>query len=414
MKKFMPIFIALIILSVSYQLIVIFFIHGYTTSYSVVGKDNLYDVKEVLYDNNKYDFYIKDKNDNIFVINDKFNFNKQKGVIKDIAYYSDKKMVCILPIYKRNNIGNITCLYDSSQVDYSYLVTNSINTASMLKKFKEYGYSLDKSINLKSSTKKYSLDNQDIYVYKDNIYDGYTFTIWDYNGIFFINKEKTVKKNYLDEDLYDNTNSRIVGKYYFMFQYSSDETIRDLYFVNLEDYGKGYIYIRNGLYSNIYINGVYDKKLYVTDLKAKKQYALNPYKENFEVIGENNDYKILRNNVLESINMKAYFGAKYYFDRVDVPNIYNKFGDVNVVQSDNYYYFVKDDIFYKQYKDYQIIEKLFKYENVTDWKVVDGDIIFTQGDTLFLFSERYGIKPIAKSKELKFNYKNICNLYKKS
>lgn len=416
MKKFMPIFIALIILAFSYQVIVSFFIHGYTTNYSVIGKDNLFDIKEVLYDNKKYDFYIEDKDDNMYLINDEFNFNKQKGVIKDIAYYKDKKVKCILPIYKRNTIGNIACLYENTQVDYAYLMTNNYDTKDMLSKFKKYGYKIDKNYNLNDKKKEYPFENNSTaYVYYNNIYDGYTFTMWNYNGIFFINRDKTVEKHYLEEDLYDNTNSRIVGKYYMIFKFDEDtKTLNDVYFVNLEDYGKDYITLKDTLNNNMYINGVFDNKLYLTDLKTKTQFALNPYKLESEVVGEGSEYTIVKNDEIEKISSRDYFKAKYYFNTVNVDNIKNKFGDVTVYQSGNYYYFVKDGVFYKQHKDYPIAIKLFTFKNVTDWKVTDNDITFISGDTLYLFSEKYGIKPIVKNKEFKFNYKNICHLYKKS
>ena len=416
MKKFMPIFIALIFLAISYQVIVIFFIHGYTTEYSVVGKDNLFDVKEVLSDKNKYDFYIKDKDGKSYLVSDSFNFNKQKGVIKDIASYSDNNISCILPIYKRKVIGNISCLYESSQVDYSYLMTNNINTDKMLNKFKKYGYNIDKNYNLKDSTEEYPLLNESVaYVYKNNLYDNYTFTMWNYDGIFFINKDKTVKKSYLEEDLYDNSNSRIVGKYYMFFKFSDDvKMLNDVFFVNLEDYGKDYITMKDSLNNNMYINGVYNNKLYVTDLKAKAQYALNPYKLDYEVVGEGKEFTILLNDKLEKTSNKLFFKSKYYFNMVNVDRINNKFGNIPIYESGNYYYFMKDNIFYKQHKDYYYPIKLFSFDKVSDWHVIDNEIVYISGDTMYWFSEKYGIKPIVKNSEFKFNYNNICNLYKKS
>ena len=75
MKKFFPIFIALIILYLSYQVIVNFFITHYTTDYSVVGEDNLFDITESFYDNGSYDFVVKDKDSNSFLFSDKLSFN---------------------------------------------------------------------------------------------------------------------------------------------------------------------------------------------------------------------------------------------------------------------------------------------------------------------------------------------------
>lgn len=415
MKKFIPILIAIIVLSFSYQLIINFFITQYITEYSIVGDDNLFDITEKFYSKNNYDFIINDKESDKYIISDKYDFNKQKGVIKDIAYYSDENVKCILPIYKRERIGNISCLYENSQVDYSYLITNNYPTDKMLNKFKKYGYKVDKRIDLDSPTKEYNLENSSsIFVYENNIYENFTYAIWNYNGIFFINKDKTIEKKYFDDDLYDNSNSRIIGKYYMIFDFN-DTSLNDIYFVNMEDYGKNSIYLKNGLHNNMYINGVYNNKLYITDLKDKVEYALNPYKADFEIVGQDKEFLILNNNELQKISKKDYFSSKYYFNSINVEKINKKFGNVDIIESGNYYYFMKDNIFYKQNKDYSgLFIKLFKFDEVTDWKVVDNDIIFTVGDTLYLFTERYGIKPIARNNEFKYNYKNICNLYKKS
>ena len=72
----------------------------------------------------------------------------------------------------------------------------------------------------------------------------------------------------------------------------------------------------------MYINGVFDNNLYLTDLKTKTQFALNPYKLESEVVGEGSEYTILKNNQLEKINSRDYFKAKYYFNTVNVDNIF--------------------------------------------------------------------------------------------
>ena len=44
-----------------------------------------------------------------------------------------------------------------------------------------------------------------------------------------------------------------------------------------------------------------------------------------------------------------------------------------------------------------------KYNEVRDWKISGGDLIFVNGDTMYLYSDIYGIKPIVKNSEFKFN-----------
>ncbi|MBR6948941.1 MAG: hypothetical protein IKH54_01985 [Bacilli bacterium] len=418
MKKFFPVLIAIALLTLTYQVIVNFFISSHNMSYSILNDKTSFLVKEDYKKSSEYDdynFFVNDSNGKLYIFSSDLNYNKQRKVLSDIAYYSDDNISCILPIYKKNNYGNVVCNYNGKQVDYSYLVTNKYDTKKIDEKFLSVGYKKDKRINYNITTSEYNGKKSIFTIYDENILDNYTFAIWNYDGVLLINNKKKETRDYYTNDVYNNSFSTIVGKYYLVINFRSiTEKLYDINYVNLEDYGKNSFFIKAGINSDMYINGIYDNKLYLTDLKDKKQIILNPYKENFEIIEGESLYKYYDGEKMTDLSKKDFFSDKKVFDNYQVRKITDSFGNVDIKKYGNFYYFSKDGVFYKVHEsnlNYPI--KLFKFDNVVEWKLEKGDIGFVSDDTYYLYSESEGIKPILKNNELRFNYENICNVYKK-
>ena len=418
MKKFLPVLIAFALLSLTYQVIVNFFVSSHKMSYSILSDNNSFLVKERYQKSKEYDDYsfnVNDKDGKLYLFTSDLNYNRQKKVLKDIASYSDDSISCILPIYKKNEYGNVICNYNGKQVDYSYLVTTKYDTSKIDEKFLSVGYKKDKSINYNVTTSEYNGKKSTFTIYEDNIYDNYTYAIWNYDGVLLINNKKKDTRDYYNTDIYTNSFSTIVGKYYIVINFRSiTEKIYDIYYVNLEDYGKNSFCIKDGINSDMYINGIYNNKLYLTDLKDKKQVILNPYKESFEIIDGESLYKYYDGSKMTELSKKDFFNDKKIFNTYEIKNITDTFGNVDIKKYGSFYYFSNNGIFYKVHEDslnYPI--KLFKFDNVVEWKLEKGDIAFVSDDTYYLYTESEGIKPILKNNELRFNYENICNVYKK-
>ena len=115
-----------------------------------------------------------------------------------------------------------------------------------------------------------------------------------------------------------------------------------------------------------------------------------------------------------TVNKRDFFSDKKYFDIIKNDELKKKYGDIEFRESGNYYYFLKNNEFYKVYKDN--IEKpikLVKTNKVVDWKANYNELIYIENDTLYLYTEGRGVRPIVKNSEFKFNYKNMGNFYKK-
>ena len=413
MKKIFSIFIPLLLLLLGIQLIVTQFTSSYQIEYSIKNKDNFFYVEEFFDKNNhyNYDFSISDSKGNKYIISLMADLNKQKRVIKDIKYYSDENIMCIFPIFRRDKKGEISCLYNNEQVSVSYLESIGIPLNKLFKTMVAYGYG-EKFSNDNLQPKEFVTQNRSkFYIYEDNIYDGYTYAIWNYNGLLLLKKDNIKEKAYYNSDIYDNSNSVLVGKYYYILSFDGGDSI-DIDYVNLEDFGKTTITLSQPLSSDLYVNGVYKNKLYVTDIKSKKQFIFDSFNQKANIYSDK--FYILIDDKLKSVSKDYFFSKRYYFNDIASAELSKKYGNIKLLEYENYFYFYYDNVFYKVHKNYlnQPI-RLLKYNEVRDWKISGGDLIFVNGDTMYLYSDIYGIKPIVKNSEFKFNYNNICNFYKK-
>ena len=272
-------------------------------------KINGYNIEEKFYKTNShwYDFRInKKKQFYIFTINK--NLKKQKRIIKKIKTYKNKNITCIITIYKKDIPLNLYCNLDNQQVSIDYLLKNRkedfLKIQEKIKKYKiKYPYE-------EISKKNY----KKIKVYNKNILENNVYFIWNYKGIYILKKDKNDYQKILDYDLYDNVMSCIVDKYYVLFENTSVNGIKNIYYYDfkknkLKTYKPEII-----LSKDTYINGVIDNLIYVTDNKEKKQYIINIKKEKIEEISNStNNYIIYKNGKKTTLNRSDFFQKQQIF-----------------------------------------------------------------------------------------------------
>ena len=57
--------------------------------------------------------------------------------------------------------------------------------------------------------------------------------------------------------------------------------------------------------------------------------------------------------------------------------------------------------------DYPVL--LCQFEDMKEWQAHDNGVSFIANDTLYFYSDLYGVKPIVKNLEFNYNYKNITH-----
>lgn len=426
MKKILSILFALAVMALSYQLIVNLFISHKETTYSILNDNDSYLVKEKFYkDNGKhyYEYVVMDKKNNEFSFYKINDFNKQVKVLKDIVSYKSDDLLCYLPVYKDGTTSELNCFVGKGKkkeyVDYNYLVMSGIDTSHVEKYYDHLNYSRNSWKKSKDTKSKYSINNNSTaYVFKDNVPSNYIFPIWNYNGLFYITSGKCKTMQYLDKDIYENNYSVMLGKYYFIFDYSNgNSSINDLYYINVEDYGKTTVALPNELSRDMVVNGVYKNKLYITDLKNKRQFSVDPLLSKSDIVGNEDDGFInVQNNKIVDVDSREFIKNKITFNNIDSDEITEKYGEVTIMKSGKILYFMtKDGDFYRAVSgSIKNANKLFHFDKVSDWISKDNAILLVSEDTMYFYDEDNGLKPILQNKELSYNSKNICNFYKKS
>lgn len=399
-KKIVTIFFLIVLVLLSYKIYKLFI-----TEHNISYKINGYKIKEAFHKDLKhhYDIIIEKKDFSVTYTLNK-NLKKQKKVIKKINNYKSNNVTCILPIYKKNIEKTLYCTIDGNQVSNYYLEkSNNQDYKKIISKAKVHEIS-------KKSTKT---NYKKIKVYQKNISNNEHYIIWDYKGIYILNKEKLHYQKILNEDLYDNIMATIAGKFFVIFDNRSVDGIKQVFYYDLEKEKLHSFNLDIVLSKKSYINGVIDDEIYITDLKAKKEYKIDiSKKEIIEVDEDQTNYFIYENGNKKHLSKSDYFLDNQLFSNKLLTNkeITNS-GELR--KEYNYYYYYENNIFYK------VLENnlahpitLFKLNNISDWYIVDRGVILIKDDTLYYYDDENGLKEILISNELKYNYKNIYYLWK--
>ena len=396
-----------------FVIIVVFIVLSITNylkkEHTVKYKINNYDIKEHFYlsKGHYYDMIITNKKKKyIYTINE--DLGKDKKIITDIKEYKSNDLTCIVPVYKENITNNFYCLLNKQQVSANYLYdTNNSDFKKIYKKAKK--------LNIKLSQNNKSKKNyKNLVVYQKNITKDHFYFIWNYKGIYVVSKDEIKYKKFIDYDIYDNVMDCVVDDYYVLFDNSSVNGIEDVYYYDINKDKLDKFELKTKLTKNSYINGVVDNSIYVTDRKQKKEYAVKIKDKTItEVDNDQTKYLVYDNNTKKELTKSDYFMKDFFFDN-------NLIIDKKITKSKelkkeyNYYYFIEDSKLYKALdtnKTHRIL--LAELDNITDWLVRDREVLLLRDDTIYVYIDGKGLRKILTTNELKYNYKNIYDLWKK-
>ena len=397
MKKVVKRIILLFIVILLLQLISYIFKKEHDINYELNYKDQNYKIHEI-YKDDRYNFEINIDN-NYFVLDTENIYHKKKKVIDKIYYYDTEDIKCI---YTPLENTNIICLENSKLKSY---YESSKNIKSFVKDLKQLGYT-NPSWNIKDSKIK-TIDQ--VEVYQDNISDNTYIYLYKYNGFFKITNKDLSKINTFSNDTYLNTLGVQTDKYYVIPNYDDKHDFKEIYVYNMKNDKKKTIKLKNKISTDSYINGVVDKKIYLTDKDNLIQYRIDPKKRKVEEVGNTNDGGLTyQNNEFKSINMYEFRKTeiKYEQDYTDIISDYQYINKVN-----NNYYYLKNDTFYKYNSIFGVTQVLFKSE-AENIVMNNEDIYFVKDNKLYLY-DGY-LREILKYDELSFNSTNRYAVYKKS
>ena len=397
------------IILVAFLLVLVYFgyrilIKEHEVSYTI----DKYNVKEHFYINkNHYYDLIINKNKENYTYTIKQNLSKQKRIIKEIKTYKSNNLICIVPIYKEDIELNIYCDLNNEEVSNDYLLkTNNNDFKKIKKKIKKYKIKLPKSYNTNEKYKK-------VTVYQKNILDNYNYYIWNYKGIIVLNNKELKYQKILDYDLYDNIMATTIDRYYVVFENTNVNGIENIYYYDSRSNKLNKFKSKEKLDKDSYINGVVDNYIYVTDRKNKKEYKINISKQTITQVDDNINYIIYENNKKKTLSKSDFFMNDQYFNNKQIKDS-KVTNSLDLIKEENYYYYYKDSKIYKVLDTNKKYSKLLlELEDIKEWYVYDDMIIIMAKDTIYTYTEKEGLRKIAKSNELKYNYKNIYKIGKK-
>ena len=170
--------------------------------------------------------------------------------------------------------------------------------------------------------------------------------------------------------------------------------------------------LKNNLSVNTYINGNYKNNLYITDNDIKTQYKIDPNKKEVKKVGnKHSGFKTFNNNKLSITRRNK---NNIFNDNVKNKEITKLYGNVIIKKyNSNYYFKTKDG------KVYEIINNnyhnpilLFKFIGLDDLKIKDDAISFISDNTIYTYTDKYGLRPIIINNEMRYNNKNIYDFIK--
>jgi len=405
MKKAISLTFILVLIILVYQFLVGVFKQTHEVNY-FIEKDNYKINISEKFNNNKYYFDVNN-NDFNYVFSIDNQFGKREEIISDIIVTSNNNLECIYPVFLNDIESNIICSDKSNIYSYESVKNNNL-VVNFVKEIKERGYS---SPSFEEDKNIIPSNADGIEYYKENIDE--IIAVWNYRGITVINDKSSFLVDLLPFDRYENTLGTIVGKYYVIPNYVNNNLfeIDGFYIINLKTNEQDFIKLDFVMSNRSYINGIVNNKIYIFDKNNMKQIEIDVNKNKINVIS-NSDFAKYYDNSWIDRNIYDFKNNDIKFNDVNKEDV-KEFNINNVYQSKDSYFIYQNNTMYQIYKNNLDKKKVLFYgKDLKEIKVVDNNIYYINGNSLYRYNDKYNIKKIIDYNELKYNYKNIINIYK--
>ena len=371
--------------------------------YKLSYKISKYKVEEHYYKTTNHEYDIKiENNKKIYTYTLENNFNKNKKIIKDIKTVKKDNISCIIPLYRKDVDLDVYCLLDNKQVSIDYLLkTNNNSFKSIQNTIKKYKIKYPSSTDTKETYQK-------VTTYNNNIEDNQIYYIWDYKGIYIIEKDNNNYQEILSYDLYDNIMSCIVNGNYLLWENTSVKGIDTVYYYNHKNKKLKKIKLEKPISKDSYINGVINNKVYITDRKKKREYVFDMNTLKLTPIdSDGTKYISYLNN-----KKKEYSKSDFFMnDQLFIKQEHNSKIDKDGWFSNRNFYYQEENKIVKVQNNNTVL--LLELNNIKEWQIVGEEIILLREDTIYAYNEKKGLRKIVEEKELNYNYENIYKIGEK-
>ena len=253
--------------------------------YEITYKINDYEIIEKYYkEDNYYTFTISKEEKKYHIILEN-NKRYSKKIIEEIEEYQNDNETCIIP--KNKNITFYPECYKDEQISHHI-------ASKEMKELIQYEENI--------SEKKEEHNNMKIYAQIDN--DIY---IWNYRGFYRVKEKDSV--NIFKKDIYSPTLITQVNNSLFIPNYENDYYFNEVIILDMETGKQEKWQLKDNIYFDSSILGVYDNKIYLIDKHEKKELEIDIYKKN---ITEVNNRVFNRGWQKTTINKLLYQNCDFY------------------------------------------------------------------------------------------------------
>lgn len=404
----------LIFLCILLHFTYVWFSKGRSVSY-VINKDDIkFNIKESYtknYKNEYPNYYIEitvDKNTFNLEVSD--SFSSTSYIVDDVKYFENDTYTCVLPIFNGEKImSDILCLKDSVLYHYTDLQNESLE-------LDKFASSIQKTIPEDSSI----LVMNNLKLYTDNLDKNIYLVLSNYHGIDIIHSKKLETISLFKNDIYTQKIKTQVGKYYVVADYNESHDFHEFYRVDITTKKVSKIISEAPISFDSYIQGIIGDVIYLFDKEAKKQYKIDVKNKTVILNGtiktgiEQYDDGTFRNiNAYEAYTNEILFDI-YPSKNVEsskIVRVGNKYSGYNYMYTplNTGEYIVSQ--FHVQ--NNKIKTYAFATSDISRIFYTTSGIYYIDEDTLNYYNPLYGVKPLLKNNEWKFNTSLFAYAYEK-
>ena len=351
-------------------LIFLFWLFFFKKNYQIeYTKDDYYIIENFDKDKDYYNFKITKDDLSYTVSLANQNFISKK-LIKHIETFTNEEETCIKVTSNKLRFYPL-CLKNNEQISY-WLVSEEMKN--------NFTYSQKEEMN----------DTYQNITIKDYNYQDYY--IWNYHGFYHLNNEQKESIDLFTNDIYEPKLLYQVDNFLFIPSYENNYYFTSAYILNMKDGSYEEWQLKEKIYFDSVILGVYDKELYLVDKHEKKEWTINPSKKKIKLIAESNEKGLTYQNGFQKVMMTKLTTQDYYFTGINVFEY----------QIDNGLY--KSNLFGK--------EKILNESPKVIVGQKDDTVYYLKEDKLYMNSPFYGEVLLMSYFEWNFNYQNVIFIKK--
>jgi len=388
MKKLTKRIFILVIFLLFLQFITNLFTVSHDIEYKIKLENNTYVVHEIFrFDHKKhiYGLKITNKSKQNYLFQASNNYHKDKKIVLDIIELKREDVSCMYPILRDNVSSYPSCIVDNQQISYDVLRSRYKDIAIEFdRKLKDHHITLYHDDHESSSY-------QDMDYYPKNIGDK-VVTIWNYHELLYFTDKKQKSISLFKNDQYEN-------------KYSIND-FDEFFVIDLKKGKKKTWKLKQKISLDCYFLGVVDDIAYLFDKDNLVEYAIDIGKRKIKVVGNKEKNGQYYDGKWRERNIYDFKKSDLFFieSKVD-KRIIQKYPNASFYDGNYVSYFVCDHNLYFYYKafptDYILLLEDIPMREVT---LLDDDVYFIDGDTLYWYDKNLGLKKLVTSREMEFNF----------